>query len=422
MILRPEDHPIRSRIDQRAKELLADTQGMAHRASNLAPPDLPQRLEECPQADVGLCCPHEHGSEHRPPTQNCLGLAGRTTRLAVFGQSESQLWRGTRPAVGRRGTRPQPKKLEGLAFFGDWVERAKDIPSAIQRPDNVSESIWAEFLQVLGDVRKRIADNARQILQSSRAGIRDLHANRQRPIPHRAICLRELGRLYDEAANRAKTELEVGEAARRERLSWFDETELRQILGADGEVFVRTGAPYKYGWRTGVEAIRGKKATVEEARACLLAEQEADRIAKTPRELRVTGRSFALPQPLQPAPTAQRNKDTRTSLVPPRPAERSQQGRLLSLEQVPRPHPTVPLSAAPESDEDREDADKDFGDTSAPNDPPEERLPIGWEKKIKAVDRKWFVEGVCDFITDDELRTYVRTMGWSESSNANRRE
>ena len=155
MTHRPEHHPIRSRIDQRAKELLADTQGMVHRASNLAAPDLPRRVEDCPQADVGLCCPQEHKSEPRPPTQSCQGLAGRSTRLAVFGQPEDQLWRGTRPAVG----------LEGLAFFEEWVRGNEDISSAIQRPDNVAEAIWADFLQELGNVRKRIAGNAKQILQ-----------------------------------------------------------------------------------------------------------------------------------------------------------------------------------------------------------------------------------------------------------------
>ena len=72
--------------------------------------------------------------------------------------------------------------------------------------------------------------------------------------------------------------------------------------------------------------------------------------------------------------------------------------------------------------EDQEEMDEEYDDTSAPGIRPEERLPIGWEKKIAAVDRKWFLGETCDFITDDELRTYVRTMGWSESSNANRSE
>ena len=264
MTHRPEHHPIRSRIDQRAKELLADTQGMEHRASNLAAPDLPRRVEDCPQADVGLCCPQEHKSEPRPPTQRCQGLAGRSTRLAVFGQPEDQLWRGARPAVGRRGTRPRPRILENPEFFENWVKKADEISSATRQPENVDDTIWADYLQVLGDVRRRTAENAKQIVQSTRGCIRNLHATRERPtIPHRAICLRKLGQLSDMAADRAKAQLEREKMAQKERLSWFDDVELRRVLGEDDEVFIRTSPPYKYGWRTGVEAIRGKKATVE---------------------------------------------------------------------------------------------------------------------------------------------------------------
>ena len=49
---------------------------------------------------------------------------------------------------------------------------------------------------------------------------------------------------------------------------------------------------------------------------------------------------------------------------------------------------------------------------------PEDRLPLGWEKKLAAVDCKWFLAGRNEFITDIELRTYVQTMGWADSSNS----
>ena len=46
-----------------------------------------------------------------------------------------------------------------------------------------------------------------------------------------------------------------------------------------------------------------------------------------------------------------------------------------------------------------------------PRNLPGERLPIGWGKQIGTVDRKWFLDGANEFITDDELKTYVQTMG-----------
>jgi hypothetical protein len=64
----------------------------------------------------------------------------------------------------------------------------------------------------------------------------------------------------------------------------------------------------------------------------------------------------------------------------------------------------------------------DLGDSSSPVNTPGDRLPVGWEKKIGAMDRKWFLDGNNGFITDEELQTYVRTMGWSESSRPDRAE
>jgi hypothetical protein len=49
-------------------------------------------------------------------------------------------------------------------------------------------------------------------------------------------------------------------------------------------------------------------------------------------------------------------------------------------------------------------------------------LPLGWEKKLAAVDRKWFLTGQNEFITDLELKTYVHTMGWADSSNSGRED
>jgi hypothetical protein len=37
-------------------------------------------------------------------------------------------------------------------------------------------------------------------------------------------------------------------------------------------------------------------------------------------------------------------------------------------------------------------------------------------------DRKWFLTGRKEFITDLELRTYVHTMGWNNSSNSGRED
>jgi hypothetical protein len=50
----------------------------------------------------------------------------------------------------------------------------------------------------------------------------------------------------------------------------------------------------------------------------------------------------------------------------------------------------------------------------------EDRLPVSWEKKIVAVHRKWFVAERNEFITDMELKTYVQSMGWADSSNSDR--
>jgi hypothetical protein len=50
----------------------------------------------------------------------------------------------------------------------------------------------------------------------------------------------------------------------------------------------------------------------------------------------------------------------------------------------------------------------------------EDRLPVSWEKKIAAVHRKWFVAERNEFITDMELKTYVQSMGWADSSNSDR--
>jgi hypothetical protein len=50
----------------------------------------------------------------------------------------------------------------------------------------------------------------------------------------------------------------------------------------------------------------------------------------------------------------------------------------------------------------------------------EDRLPVSWEKKIAAVHRKWFVAGRNEFITDMELKTYVQSMGWADSSKSDR--
>ena len=53
---------------------------------------------------------------------------------------------------------------------------------------------------------------------------------------------------------------------------------------------------------------------------------------------------------------------------------------------------------------------------------PEERLPLGWEKKIAAVDLKWFSTARNGFLTDDELKAYVQTMDWADSSNSGRED
>jgi hypothetical protein len=76
------------------------------------------------------------------------------------------------------------------------------------------------------------------------------------------------------------------------------------------------------------------------------------------------------------------------------------------------------------SSSDADDEDLDNGDLSPDeyeNDP-EDRLLLGWEKKIAAVDRKWFLAGRNEFLTNDELRTYVQTMGWADSSNSGRED
>ncbi len=75
---------------------------------------------------------------------------------------------------------------------------------------------------------------------------------------------------------------------------------------------------------------------------------------------------------------------------------------------APRPVSVVPPEgqAAGLSSSDAEEIDSalDNLDPEEPEVDLEERLPLGWEKKIAAVDLKWFSTAQNEFLTDEKLR------------------
>jgi hypothetical protein len=153
---------------------------------------------------------------------------------------------------------------------------------------------------------------------------------------------------------------------------------LALIKNAGGpELQVLTEPPFEFGWRTGKEALLGEKRTVEEAVASRRALQDAKRTALGP--------APPLPQVTKPAAP-------KSQLKPPGPA---------SSDAV-----EMDLELAPDESQDEL----------------LDRLPLGWEKKFAAVDRTWFLADQNLFLTDLELKTYVQTMGWADSSNSGRED
>jgi hypothetical protein len=188
----------------------------------------------------------------------------------------------------------------------------------------------------------------------------------------------ELERQKKLCDKRASDWLERWADEQRNRLSWFKEDDLALIKNAGGpELQVLTEPPFKFGWRTGREALLGEKRTVEEAIVSRRTLQDAKRTA---------------PGPAPPLPQVTKPAAPKSQLKPPGPA--SLGAGEMDLELAP------------------DDSQDDLLD----------RLPLGWEKKMAAVDRKWFLGDQNLFLTDVELRTYVQRMGWADSSNSSRED
>jgi hypothetical protein len=84
---------------------------------------------------------------------------------------------------------------------------------------------------------------------------------------------------------------------------------------------------------------------------------------------------------------------------------------------APQPRLTPPGPASSDADE----MDLELAPDESKNELLD-RLPLGWEKKLAVVDRKWFLAQQNEFITDLELKTYVHMKGWADSSNSGRKD
>ena len=166
----------------------------------------------------------------------------------------------------------------------------------------------------------------------------------------------ELKRQKDSCEVRAADRLKLWASEQKDRLAWFNETDLAVIRDAGGPgLQVLTEPPLQeFGWRTGKEALLGEKRTLEEAAALRRALRDAKKTEPRP-----------------------------ASLVPP-------EGQAAGLSS---------------SDADEIDLALDNLGPDEPGLDSEERLPLGWEKKITAVDLKWFSTARNEFLTDEELRT-----------------
>ena len=114
------------------------------------------------------------------------------------------------------------------------------------------------------------------------------------------------------------------------------------------ELQVLTEPPFEFGWRTGREALLGEKRTVEEAAVIQRALWDANR---------------ASPNPAPPPPHVKKPAAPQPHVKQPGPSSSDADGMDLALDDL------VP-----------DDSENDL----------EDRLPLVWEKKIAAVDRKWF--------------------------------
>ena len=356
---------IRDRVEQEAVQRRSALMGMMEKASDLTPPDLPLTLEECPQTDPGILT----GDRSNLGGISCSGPQKRELRLLEFGQSEKDLWRGAPATIRRRGT----QLLAGSVGSMDQIVKLIETPIALmKKPDTCTPEIYNAYLTVQRRARNGVGLKIEQMDKHLRGVIRNLCPKKTEG--YAPVGSAELERQKKLCDQRATDCLERWADEQRERLSWFKEDDLALIKDAGGpELQVLTEPPFEFGWRTGREALLGEKRTVEEAIVSRRILQDARRAA---------------PGPAPPVPQVTKPAVPKAQSKPPGPASLSAGEMELEL--------------APEDSQDHL----------------LDRLPLGWEKKMAAVDRSWFLGDQNFFLTDVELKTYVQTMGWADSSNS----
>ena len=142
----------------------------------------------------------------------------------MFGQSEEQLWRGAPPTVGRRGRQPHAMVPEMLQYLRGWLYEDEVASDPKRRPDNVSEAMWAAYLQILRNVRLKVARQAADFVHSAKTTVRMLNGTRDRATAGQAVGLKELTQLEAEAKVRATIgwEKKIGAMDRK----WFVEAQM----------------------------------------------------------------------------------------------------------------------------------------------------------------------------------------------------
>jgi len=320
-------------------------------------------MDSCTQADPGILT----SDVADPEIASCSGPQKRNLRLLRSGQSNEDLWRGAPITIRRCGSQLLSGSVEGLGMVTKLIQN----PVALMaKPDSCTLEMHDAYLQVQRMARYDACSKAERLDRHLLGAMRSLCPRKSDGSA--AIGSVELKRQKDSCEKRASGCLERWASEQKDRLAWFHETYLALIRDAGGPGSqVLTEPPFEFGWRTGKEALLGEKKTVEEAAAIRRALWEAKKTASSP---------------------------------------------------VPSVQPCVKRPSPSSSDADDEDLDNgDLSPDEYENDP-EDRLLVGWEKKIAAVDRKWFLAGRNEFLTNDELRTYVQTMGWADSSNSGRED
>jgi hypothetical protein len=242
----------------------------------------------------------------------------------------------------------------------DQIVKLIETPIAVmKKPDTCTPEIYNAYLTVQRRARNGLGLKIEQMDKHLRGVVRNLCPKKMEGYaPVGSAELEQQKRLCD---RRAADCLRQWTDEQRDRLSWFREDDLALIKDAGGpELQVLTEPPFEFGWRTGREALLGEKRTVEEAIASRRALQDA----------KITALDPAPPLPRVTRPAALKSQLQA-------PGRASLGAGEMDLELAP------------------DDSQDDLLD----------RLPLGWEKKMAAVDRKWFLGEQNLFLTDVELRT-----------------